>query len=221
MPYYPSSQIQPNLYTNGGEYTLLNDPTRAEYKGYYYTLSNGNKYTGKHPQDGINNRLILLFPELPKSTLNPITNESNEIIILGDQSFSEGDIDINIVNYNQLYKRNSKTSAPRRFIPSYNLTIPTQTDYELGVFTRYFCKKTNEPKYIEIDKKTSDRLSAKSPNIAWDLYSPISTLWYITGDKTTVAKANKGLVSLIETQQKWYGFPQYFKDQYLKYYLAT
>ena len=108
-----------------------------------------------------------------------------------------------------------------RLLPPYNPTTPTQTDYELGVFTRYFCKKNNELRYIEIDKKTSDRLSAKSPNIAWDLYSPISTLWYITGDKTTVAKANKGLINLIETQQKWYGFPQYFKDQYLKYYLVT
>ena len=99
--------------------------------------------------------------------------------------------------------------------------FPTQQDYSIGVFTRYFCKKNNEPKYLEIDKKTFDLLSSKSKDIAWDLYTPISTLWYITGDKIEVAKTNKGLINLIETQQKWYGFPQYFKDQYSKYYLAS
>ena len=38
MSYYPSSQIKPNQYTNGGEYIL--STTKEIYKGYYYELSN-------------------------------------------------------------------------------------------------------------------------------------------------------------------------------------
>ena len=40
MPrYYPKSQIKPNLYTNGGEYTLID--TGEIYKGYYFKTSTG------------------------------------------------------------------------------------------------------------------------------------------------------------------------------------
>ena len=38
--YIPKSKIQPNLYTNGGEY-LLNG---ADYVGKYYLLYNGQAY---------------------------------------------------------------------------------------------------------------------------------------------------------------------------------
>jgi hypothetical protein len=56
MPYYPLSQIKPNLFTNGGEYVL--STTKENYKGPYYELSNGRRYTGGTPQDGPNILLI-------------------------------------------------------------------------------------------------------------------------------------------------------------------
>jgi len=208
MAYYPKSQIKTNLYTSGGEYSLiLPKPLsiQTSYIGYYYRLSDGRVYTSKNPTDGVHQRLY------------PIEDNINNTLIEDSNT-----IELNLEQPTSQYSNIPKTTLFKsRLLPSYNPTTPTQTDYELGVFTRYFCKKNNELRYIEIDKKTFNSLSAKYTNIAWDLYSPISTLWYITGDKTTVAKANKGLVSLIETQQKWYSFPQYFKDQYLKYYLAT
>ena len=43
MQYYPKSQIKSNLFTNGKEYSLSS--TKEEYTGYYYKISNGNKYT--------------------------------------------------------------------------------------------------------------------------------------------------------------------------------
>jgi len=207
--YYPKSQIKTNLYTSGGEYSLT-PSNQTSYIGYYYRLSDGRVYTGKNPTDGIHQRLYSIGDNVNSNfTENQINPDSDLIELNPNQPISK---------YNNIPKT---TLFKSRLLPPYNPTTPTQTDYELGVFTRYFCKKNNELRYIEINKKTFNSLSAKSTNIAWDLYSPISTLWYITGDKTTVAKANKGLVNLIETQQKWYGFPQYFKDQYLKYYLAT
>jgi hypothetical protein len=213
MPYYPKSQIKTNLYTSGGEYSLAPpnySSLQNSYIGYYHKLSNGRIYTGKNPTDSPYQILYVI------ENLIPYDDKINQITL--DFTTIEPNADQLTIQYNSIPKI---TTFKNRLLPFYNPTTPTQTDYELGVFTRYFCKKNNEPRYIETDKKTFNSLSAKSTNIAWDLYSPISTLWYITGDKTTAAKANKGLVNLIETQQKWYGFPQYFKDQYLKYYLAT
>jgi len=215
MPYYPKSQIKTNLYTSGREYSLAppNSYFQEPYIGYYHKLSNGRTYTGKNPTDGTRQSLYVINPNYP----NNLTL-SSENLIDPNPNLIELDLTTQAQQYNTLLGNKTPNN---RLTPAYNLTTPTQKDYELGVFTRYFCKKNNEYKYLEIDKKTFDLLSARSKNIAWDLYSPLSTLWYITGDEITVAKANKGLINLIETQQKWYSFSQYLKDQYLKYYLAN
>ena len=47
--YYPKSQIQENLHTNGGELKPSN--SSEEYKGYYFKTSNGEFFTGKSPSD--------------------------------------------------------------------------------------------------------------------------------------------------------------------------
>ena len=87
--YFPKSQIKPNLYTNGGEYLLA--PTKQDYKGYYYEVSSGQRFTGKTPQDGPN---ILLLPV--KQEENQFIASSNlppnfPIILADDES--ENNID--------------------------------------------------------------------------------------------------------------------------------
>jgi hypothetical protein len=74
---------------------------------------------------------------------------------------------------------------------------------------------------MEIDQITYTKLFTQENTIAWDLYTPIKTLWYIKGDKEKIFKANKGLISLIEQQDRWYGFTQWFQDKFLKYYLES
>ena len=203
MSYYPSSQIKTNLYTNGEEYIL--STTKEIYKGNYYELSSGKKYTGTSPNNKPNILLteIIIYPN-SNGEFNEGEAESRGI------SFSNPPI-ISTTPYN-----NKK--IPIRFLPVYNPTIPTPKDYNLGVFTRYFCKKNNELKYIEIDEKTYNLLKLKSNQLAWDLYTPLLVLWYLNGEKEKVFQTNKGLVNLIERQNKWYGFSQYFKDNYTKYY---
>jgi hypothetical protein len=203
MSYYPSSQIKTNLYTNGEEYIL--STTKEIYKGNYYELSSGKKYTGTSPNNKPNILLteIIIYPN-SNGEFNEGEAESRGI------SFSNPPI-ISTTPYN-----NKK--IPIRFLPVYNPTIPTPKDYNLGVFTRYFCKKNNELKYIEIDEKTYNLLKLKSNQLAWDLYTPLLVLWYLNGEKEKVFQTNKGLVNLIEKQNKWYGFSQYFKDNYTKYY---
>jgi hypothetical protein len=192
--YYPKSQIKTNLYTNGDEYILSTN--QQNYKGYYYKTSNGDKYTGKFPDDGSN----ILLVELTPSSDEP--GENNPILTLA------------ISQYNTNLQL-------ERFLPLSNQPSPSLQDYILGSFTRYFCKKTNELKYIEINKETHDKLKVRDKQIAWDLYEPQSIVWQINGDREGTFLANKNNIALLEKRQKWYGFSQYLKEDYLKYYLAS
>jgi hypothetical protein len=77
MPYYPKSQIKTNLYSNGPDsnLTLLNPQQQLTnivnfYTGPYYETSNGNKFTGKSPEDGKN---------LPLFEVNPYTIEDTPL----------------------------------------------------------------------------------------------------------------------------------------------
>jgi len=196
--YYPKSQIKSNLFTNGKEYSLSS--TKEEYTGYYYKISNGNKYTGKTPEDGPNILLNILFPSIEIS-LNNTTSQPLIIVnnIIEDQY-------------------NPTSNIIVRSIPLFNPTLPTDQDKQNGQFNRYFCKKTNELKYLEIDKKTYDQLKAKDLQIAWDLYEPASLLWVIKGNQENVFNTNKSSVFKIEQNQRWNGFSQHFKENYSKYY---
>jgi hypothetical protein len=208
MPYYPLSQIKPNLFTNGGEYVL--STTKENYKGPYYEVSNGRRYTGGTPQDGPNILLIRPTQDISEGVMSGLGDSVQYIEYIFPNTEDN--------NLASQYNINSKPQPPR-ILPIPNPTLPTQKDIDLGVFSRYFCKKNNELKYFEIDEKTSSLLLSNSPTVAWDLYSTLSVLWYIKGGKEQVYKANKGLVSVAETQNKWYGFSQYFREDYLKYYV--
>ena len=204
--YYPKSQIKTNLYTNGDEF--INTITNQPYQGYYYETSNGQSYTGKNPQDKPN---ILLFSQKENLIYDP-TN------VLDDPDFS------NTIYYSQIadivYDLITNTDTNQvRSIPSYNLTFPMDQDKLNGQFNRYFCKKNNEIKYLEIDKDTYQKLQNKDPKIAWDLYTPVTILWVIQGNQTQVFNSNKATVQAIEQNARWYGFTQYFQNKFLKYYL--
>jgi hypothetical protein len=199
MPYYPKSQIKPDLYTNGNVYKLSSNG--GSYTGYYYEVSNGKKYTGRNPQQGPN---ILLLPIID----DVFNTETNETILLSLVETTSAYIDY-------------PSSPQKRYLPTFNPTTPTSQDQQNGQFTRYFCKRNNEPKYLEISKTTFNQLYTKSPEIAWDLYTPVSILWQIKGDKNKVYVSNKALTESIETKFKWYGFSQYFQGKFLKYYVES
>ena len=206
--YYPKSQITPNLYTSGGEYMF--NSTRLNYTGYYYKTSSGKIYTGKNPQDGPNQLLVPLSTYYSPEGEGGIDNPNIIDYIFPNVEES--------INFSYPYSSNKLIS---RSLPLYNPTIPTSKDQSIGMFTRYFCKKNNELKYIEIDKSTYDQLKARNPKIAWDLYTPLNVLWQIKGTKEQVTRANKSNIALLEQRQKWYGFSQYLKEDYLKYYVGV
>ena len=232
MAYYPKSQIKTNLYTNGGEYVLFT--TQEDYIGDYYEVSNGETYSGKSPNDSPN-ELIIKQPTSESPGISPEANKyaqtsyTNNSIILINSSLElnnseEGDgikrtgVNPPLGSIRFYNPDNSSEIALGRSIPLSNLSIPTQKDYNLGEFQRYFAKKNNQNIYLEISKETCDQLKNNDPKIAFDLYTAINLPWNLSGERDQTYLTNKNVVTLIEERNKWYGFTQWFKDDFLKYY---
>ena len=103
-------------------------------------------------------------------------------------------------------------------VPYYSPTLPTIQHYQIGEFRRYFCKKTNEIKYIEIDKKTYDSLVSKSPAIEFSLYLPFYLDWQLTGVEEQVARVNKNNSELTAQRLRLPGLLEYLRFDFTKYY---
>ena len=200
--YYPLSQIKTNLYTNGGEYVYFD--TKTNYIGYYWKTSDGNYFSGKTPQD---TPVVQLLPSFEYSlSSSPLNNVVSVDINLED---------VRTTNYVDL--QNIKVDQVT-VIPVYFPTQPTQQDYQIGEFRRYFCKKTNEIQYIEISKDQFDLLVAQDPQILWQLYFPFFIPWDITGTREQVARVNKNIVDLTMKNLRLPRFNDYIKNDYTKYY---
>jgi hypothetical protein len=210
--YYPKSQIKTNLYSNGGDYIL--STTQEAYKGYYYLTSTGKTYTGRTPQDGPN---ILLQKTV--NVTQPTEATEEDPIIYALDAGKEGDGFLYEFDTNQYFDLTNQTNSTTfKFVPTFNLTLPTTPEQLNGEFYRYFCKKNNETKYLEINRDTFLKLQNKDSSIEWTLYSPVSILWQIRGEQSNVFNSNKASAKAIEQNLQWYGFSQYFKEEYLKYY---
>jgi hypothetical protein len=197
--YFPKSQIKPNLYTNGGEFSIAT--TNQEYIGYYFKTSTGKYYTGRNQDDRPNEELTSLIIDTTTSN-TPLSIESAVIVV--DPIYS--------------YVTNIPVSSTLTFIPIYSPTSPTQQDYQNGEFQRYFCKKTNQIQYIEINLDQFSKLKAKDPQIEFSLYEPFTITWILTGNKENVAKVNKNIVELAEKRNRLPKLGEYLKFDYLKYY---
>lgn len=192
--YFPLSQITPNLYTNGGEFQFKT--TGQPYIGYYFTTSTGQVFSGRTPDDNPVSELIKLIEVSTTSILLP------EVITLGDP----------------IYNNTVKLPLNTIYKPIYNPNVPTTSDYQTGEYRRYFCKKTNEIIYIEIDKNTFDKLASKSEDILWSLYQPFDIPWNLTGNKEQVARVNRNIVLLTMKNLSLPQFDAYLKFDFTKYY---
>jgi len=197
--YYPLSQITPNLNTNGGEFVYAS--TKQNYRGDYFKTSKGEYFTGKTPQDGPNELLILAPLE------NQVTSQNDNISFV-----NIGDFEVN--NYVIVSKQS--TIAPSS--PTYSPNIPTQQDYQIGEYRRYFCKKTNELIYLEINKDTYDKLVGQDSTILYQLYQPFNLSWQLTGDIEQVYRINKNITELAIKNQKLLMLSEYLKMDFTKYY---
>ena len=206
MSYYPKSQITTDLYTNGGEYSNSFQDQSISYKGYYWKTSKGQFFTGKTPQD---TPFTELFPI--RLTDSSIANTPTIVynIITSDESQPE------LTNYASLKKIDL---SQVRFVPTYSPNIPTQQDYQTGEYRRYFCKKTNEVVYLEINKDTYNKLIGKDSTILYQLYQPFNMPWKLTGNKSDIFITNKNITELTSKQQKLPMLSEYLRNDFTKYY---
>jgi hypothetical protein len=192
--YYPKSQVKINLFTKGSQ--LREISSQKEYIGYYWKTSKGEYFSGRNPSDGTPVSLELI-PEVGKNSFNAITlSEDNNL-------------------YNNLKGINISQIL---IVPSYQKPIPTQQDYEIGNFIRYFVKKVNENIYTEISKNTFDKLRNNDPNYASFLYKVFNIVWVIKGDKDLVSQTNEKIVSTTERNLRIVGLKSYLNNNYLEFY---
>jgi hypothetical protein len=211
--YFPLSQIKPNLYTNGGEFVIIS--SQEDYKGYYFKTSSGKYYTGRNSSDLPNLEITL---RSNSETLNlSLTTFNNSSIIVTELDGPDGTEDLNVESY--LSIKNIDAASQTTLLPQYTLTYPTTQDYQVGEFRRFFCKKTNEIQYIEIDPRQYSLLSFKDPQILWQLYYPFNIPWVISGQIEEAARVNKNIVGLTMKQLKLPRFNDYLKNDYTKYFI--
>lgn len=196
MPYVPKSRIQTNLYTPGKEYVI--ESTLEPYVGYYYRTYTGQLFTGKN-QDDKPNRALIVPPKQTQSLQNQI--------YIKDGVENE--------NYKKIkgIQGNNLRNSPQLFY-----TQPTEGNYKLGEFQRYFCKKRNEFIYLEISKSDYDKLSQQNSTIDFQNWNPFQIPWTLTGNKNQVYNTNRNIVLLKEKNNNFYGFSKYLREDYLRYY---
>lgn len=188
--YYPKSHITPNLYSNGELY--LSDKT-TQYTGYYFSTIDKTYYTGRFPGDGDN----LPLYKFKASNINSSPDNDD----FEDMRFAT--IDNNLYSSLNGISPNSTTNlTPLPFYPQ-----PTEQDYELGEFRRYFSKKVNENIYYETSGLFQN-----------SLYIGFYVPWVVSGDKEQVYNTNKSLVELRERELSISRFGDYLKHNYLKFY---
>jgi len=198
--YFPASQIKTNLYTNGGEF--IKKDSKENYIGSYWKTSSNKFYTGKTPDD-------LVIDELEQNL--PPTDDN-----LNSDAYTY--TNINSSSSKDYQKLNKSFSTPLLLPSSFN-PKPSTEDYNIGEFTRYFSKKTNELIYTEISKDTYDKLITQDPSYLFHLYIPFKYSWRLTGSKEDVYFTNK---KVTEYMSKTFNLPmlhKFLKEDYIKFYI--
>jgi len=203
--YIPPSQYTTGSYSNG-EYSFING---EQYIGPFFTLLNGTTFTGKSPS--ISSKQIII-PSTPDNELSQVINTPKNPDLTQI---------IQIVN--------SSSSPTPRMIPSSFSPPLLPNNFKDNFIFRYFVKKANELIYYETDDLSYNGIASRKKEYAWDLYDAVKIQWTIKGPRPLVYKSNKTQITNIESiysgrnlnGKNWAGFSQYFKDNYLKYYLES
>lgn len=193
MKYYPKSQIKTGLITKGNEFII--SQTGEQYKGYYWGVSTGEFFSGKDPDDH------------PSFKLSPILNVNKNTLKIEQST----EIDTSNSYYIPDASYNSSKNIPLNAVasngPKQTISLPLDEDKKNGYYMRYFLKKNNEYKYIELSQMDYLLYVNKSFTVPHELYTPISMRWELNKD-------NSYNVMYIENSQGWYGFTRYFKGKF-------
>jgi hypothetical protein len=203
--YYPSSQIQTDLYSNGELLILI---TKESYIGSYYSTSTGKYFMGKSPNNAKGSIELIKYAKNPASNVAALEPDNDEDAPYYNYS-------LQTINYLRL-KGITSIKAPS--IPKYHYPTPTTQDYKVGEFSRYFCKKINESIFIEISVKDFVKLKNKDTTLLFNLYNPFLLTWVISGDKNKIAIENKNSVNYKELKGGCRGLSTYLKNNFTQFY---
>jgi hypothetical protein len=203
--YYPKSQVKTNLYTNGGDFILLNNST--PYKGYYYTTSNGRYFSGRTPNESPSFEIVKVNPNESTTNLPPSLQIENFPV---DNLYI---IENGYLQSTRLSFDQTPPSPPKQSYP-----IVTNNDYKLGEFQRYFLKKGNETKFLEISLEDYRKYVNRDRDVMFELYTPIQINWILTGEEKQVYQVNQSIVARAEREQILPGFTQYFRGKFTQFY---
>jgi hypothetical protein len=188
MSYYPKSQIKTDLFTNGKEF--IRSDNDLPYVGSYWRASDGSVFSGKTPDDKPTTRLLPIPEPVEQTPLNTTTEWT--------------------VNYPSKIVKSKPGQVPKQ-----HLFTPTQEDLGLGQASRYFTKKSNQKVYFEISKDTFKKLTSKSNEILFQLYTPITMIWRLEGNDDEVFEANLNTARDIQNRQQLPGFVNSFKGKFV------
>jgi hypothetical protein len=174
MSYTPKSKYK-ILQSSGNEY--INTLTGTYYIGPYILTSEGafigNNITKKGP----------LLTKIPSS----LTSKDDNIYFYQNTKF------YNEANENKTY---NQLAGVKNIISTKNQ--PTDKDYQIGHYKRYFCKRNNTNNvFYEIDKKTYKALISKKSTHDWHLYTAGSIKWAVDGD---IVKTNSNILKRKERE---------------------
>ena len=199
--YIPKNKIITNLYTGDGSFVVKT--TGEIYKGFYYKTFNGKYFTGKTPNNPPNIEIEQILVDDSTSNL-----PQSKIVLDENPTIT----DYTHINNIDLNKPQSK------YLPIQSYPTPTEDDYKLGVFTRYFCVKINEDKYIELSKEVYGKLVGKDSEYLWEPYTPFKLQWTITGELDYVVNTNRNIILLTEKRLKRRGLDVFLRGNYDKFY---
>ena len=200
--YYPKSQIQTHLFSDG---ELLIATTGESYTGYYWVTSTGKFFTGKFPNELNNQKLV-----------KNISSPSNKHFV-PNQKHQQHYYNVTPQTINYLRLKNINTLiAPA--LPQPLPCTPTKKDYEIGEITRYFCRKKSKTIFVETNKENFQKFKEKDDSVYHVEYAAFSLPWVITGIQEKVAMENKKMVEYRELRQNFGGLGSYLNHNYLQFY---
>ena len=188
MSYYPKSQIKTNLFSNGGDFSRSDNG--LPYVGSYWKTSDGSVFSGKTPNDKPSIPLLPIQQPVEQTPLNTTT---------------EWKVD---------YPSKITNFKPGQ-VPKQHFFTPITEELVLGQAFRYFTKKSNQKVYFEISKDTFGKLSTKSNEILFQLYTPITMIWRLEGNDDEVFEANLNTAKDIQNRQQLPGFVNSFKGMFV------
>jgi len=215
--YIPKSRILTNQYSNDN--SLVYKSNKEVYTGFYYKTFEGKYFTGKTQNDPPNEELELV------EDINsiPLVEQPQNSIAYSDAPTIFEDINTPgysesmVVKYATLQKVDLSKSTLIN-MPTQEYPSPTEEDYSIGSFTRYFCVKANQPVWLEISSDTFDKLESRSGEWLWQPYKLVTLQWALVGSENYVATTNKNIITLAERRNKVIGLNEFLRGNWLKYY---